>query len=294
MGKRRRDIPASEADSELVERTQGAVTVLRIDLLHAASAYGAVAAVIARNKQQMRAWVSWLEWVVPLEQRLVAMAKEFDTERYPASDEEDEGELGALLAAVRDVDALDIDPHIDLTSGMASEWVEVLEQLAESARAIEELGGEPINEIPSRQFPIGVSLLGATEDSLILLTGEDEVARVYAASSEEMHRRVLAARAEGVWSRLDPGDYKSGSKPPKDHRGRRDRTLAAVEIRDLLGNTWSETAQFYGRLEPDGRELNQQECVAARERLQAGAVSLRARKPTEKRSTVSTRKVAGT
>jgi len=129
---------------------------------------------------------------------MVAIAEELDTERSWASDGEDEGGLGPLLAAVRDVDVLDVDPHIDLTSGMASEWVEVLERLVESARAIEERGGEPVNEVPSLQFPIGVSLLGATEDSLILLTGEDEVARVFAAGPEEMHRRVMAARAENV------------------------------------------------------------------------------------------------
>jgi hypothetical protein len=148
--------------------------------------------------------------------------------------------------------------------------------LAADARTIEELGGEPVNEVPSLEFPIGVGLLGATEDSLILVASQDEAAQVFAASSQEMHRLVIAARDEGVWSFLDPGHENSrASSARKDERGRRERLRSATEVRGLLGRTWSETAQFYGRLEPDGRQLDDEERRAAQDRLRAGAVCLR-------------------
>jgi hypothetical protein len=78
MDEQRRETAAPATDSESAEHTHAAIRGLRIELLRAASNYGAVAALSSRDKQQIRAWSDWLEWVLDAEQRVMAIAAEFD------------------------------------------------------------------------------------------------------------------------------------------------------------------------------------------------------------------------
>jgi hypothetical protein len=57
--------------------------------------------------------------------------------------------------------------------------------------------------------------------------------------------------------------------------GEREIALRAVELRRTIVITMSDTAGAYGRLKPDGRELDQRERAVARERLEEGARCLR-------------------
>jgi hypothetical protein len=55
----------------------------------------------------------------------------------------------------------------------------------------------------------------------------------------------------------------------------REIALRAKRLRRLVIFTMSETAGYYGRLKPDGRELDDDERTATRARLETGAMCLR-------------------
>jgi hypothetical protein len=86
---------------------------------------------------------------------------------------------------------------------VASEhWRELLERLAESARSVDDLGGEPLNEIIGQETPNGVALLAAVEDSLALMLSNDPDTRERRALPDEILGLLRAAREEGVWRYL--------------------------------------------------------------------------------------------
>jgi hypothetical protein len=269
MFRRRSRASADEVDWWSVP----AITDLRLMLLAVAMSYGLLLAITGRDRTHLGEWRDLVRWRMELMQRIVARATEFHEWPGPPGlgefGSDDERIVEALAEIERRGFALEGEP----SGSLGGDLQEMLERLVLSARAVENLGAEPLNDIPPGQWTAGSALLGATEDSLVLMADEDDSSAHLAAGLEEMHDRIVAARREGVWAYLVPGTTGPiGTHPP--HASRK-RMRLAIEARNQLGLRWSATSAFYGELEPDGRELSADMQAAVREHLRNGAVTLR-------------------
>lgn len=185
-------------EPEAAQRMLVAIADLRVELLHAATGYGLASAMSAGGNVRIREWREWLEWTEGLVERVWVRAEELRRMMGEDADREDAPDWPAqLLESVRHFEESGAEPSGELWA--AANWREALERLVERARTLEELKCEPLGEIEGQEFGDGVALLGAVEDSLVLVLSDDENKHDLRLSSEEMFDIVLAGRSEGVW-----------------------------------------------------------------------------------------------
>jgi hypothetical protein len=275
LRKKRGPSYVADRDPVVRARVELAVRGLRQELLSSAAIYGTILSVTEGDLRQRQEWREWVDWMVALALRAGAVAGEWGWEGLEGhQDEVSKGPKSMLEFLDRTEEAEDAAESLS-PDFLRAEWLDLLERLAGRARAVEEVGGEPLNEVDGHDTPFGLRLLDAVEQSLVLMVygGGDE--RALHATSREIYDLMVAARAEGVWDFLDPEAASeavavTGKDSPQGMAEER-----AVELRDLLMWTWSETAIFYRGLRADGRELSEDEADASRERLRVGAACLR-------------------
>jgi hypothetical protein len=264
---RRRD-PDAAHDAML------AIVELRVELLRAATVYGVRSAMSWRDASQVSVWREWLEDVEGSVDRVWASANRLGG--VTAGGEEVPEWPALLLEQVLTYQAEPSKPTLQSTTS-TQEWIETLERLAERARNVEALNGRPLGEIEGEEFGAGVALLGAVEDSLVLVVSMDPDKRARRVDAVGLHGMALAARDAGVWD-LRP------SRSGKRARGRTfgeinpadDATIAhAKELTERLVMTTFETVRVYQELAPDRRELASTERTTVHERLDVNALCLR-------------------
>ena len=192
-----------------------------------------------------------------------------------------ESEMTARLAQASATTPDLLEQRVRAAAG--EDWWARLEGLAESARAVEELGrpgigAYPLDESPART-PGGVALLGAIEDSLILELDAQEPNHALRATADQIYNLLIAARGEGVWKWMQPaGDaYPDPLYVPTRPAGL-DISETVAPFRGLM-KVATESADFYRQLSPDGRELSDRERLDVREHLTRGLGTSRAARP---------------
>lgn len=175
---------------------------LRAELLWAATTYGVVSVMAAGGGGRVVDWREWLEWVKGLGEGL----------RAAQADVHDDGDVGVekggdwstdLLANMDAFASAGYEPTGDMLRDEL--WLEALERLSERARTIEEFRGKPLGEVTGQSFDSGVALLGAVEDSLLLMLSDDNDKRATRATPDEIYILLLAARDQGIWDLSDAG-----------------------------------------------------------------------------------------
>lgn len=171
------------------------VLLLRVELLYAAVVYG-MFAVLSDGGDETGIWLEWLEWV----QDLIAGVRE-PLDPFPADHDPPEWLRQAIEAAEQADSTV---RHSPFEESVVRRWAwQEFELLAERSRPIEQLTGEPLGEIKDRPSPAGLRLLGAIQDSLVLVSSApDETTRHRRASAAEILDHLTAAREEGVWELL--------------------------------------------------------------------------------------------
>ena len=127
----------------------GAAANLRTELLLSATLYGVVLTMADGDADSRRRWREWVEWMIGFFAALAVLAEEGGW-RGPSSQRPDEmvARLPLLSAFLGDdLDREQVAVVEVTTDANRREWRERLEKLAENARAIEDLGAEPLNEI---------------------------------------------------------------------------------------------------------------------------------------------------
>lgn len=255
---KRRSSSSPMRDRPSYNEGQVAISGLRTELLETATLYGVLRAGADGSERVSADWIDWLTYNTRVDVWLSGAKTKDEMDRRLA---EAERHSPQALAELADRAAVE-------------DWRQRLEGLAESARAVEELGGEPLNEITSVNSPHGVALLGAVEDSLILLVyGDRHRQGTLCATSREIYELLLGARGEHVWQFMEPPLTPTLDRPVEI--GQLGPTLTQSELLNLLVRTWIRTLSFYRRLSPEGAELDEEQRADARERLNAGAACLR-------------------
>ena len=105
-------------------------------------------------------------------------------------------QLRAMLDEIEAGDSM----HADLASRHEF-WWDSLERLAERARDIEELGGQPLGEEEGRESRSGVALLGGLEDSLVLALADTEGNGDWILTACDVLELANSAQRDGVWGK---------------------------------------------------------------------------------------------
>lgn len=194
-----RSLLRESADPEVERCMWVAIAALRVELLYASIGYGIYAVVSDGRAASAREWRNWLEWVASV---VAAMAQE--AEELPVEPVESPGWLTQVIERIEAFDQSGAqgggDPFNDED---VRHWARMeFERLAERARPIEEMAGEPLGEFVDHESSAGMALLGVVQDSLVLALSDDDEKRAMRATSEEILERLLAARKEGVWDVL--------------------------------------------------------------------------------------------
>jgi hypothetical protein len=256
LWKRRRPVgppPNSEAFNQIQLASGG----LRMELLDTATLYGVMRDPSGR---QLSAWLEWLTYRRRVEVWLGGAP----------SDEQ-------MRSRIAEAGEADEPAFLDLQrQASEKDWRNRSEGLAEAARTLEELGGEPLNEIVGHHSYYGLALLDAVHASLVLLDAGTSDERLLRADSEEILDLLTAARTEGVWEFMQPDKDQARPEPTQILRDRDPLSPdAAAELVQLLASTRDDGYALYARLALDGRELTAEELAAAREHLGTGAALLR-------------------
>jgi hypothetical protein len=186
-------------DQEAERGTWIAVAALRIEVLHAGSAYGILTAMSLGGIARAREWRTWLDWVEGFVAQLRNRGEELGSE---AVDSPDWGRwLSVLNELLAEFERSGAEAHADaLDVGVERDWaIEQLERLAELSRPIEQRAGEPLGEIEDVDFGAGKALLAAVQDSLVLSLSDDPARRAMRAGPEEIYELLVTARQEGAW-----------------------------------------------------------------------------------------------
>ncbi len=171
-----------------------AVRALRIQLLGASIGYGVSAVLSEGDTEAVREWREWLDWTRGVISAFRREAGETPWEMPPFLDQ------GVAALDVLERAGEPIDRFGDET---VRDWArEEFERLAERARPIERVKGEPLGEVEDRPSRAGMRLFGAVMDSLVFASSEDEEIRRNRASAAEIHADLVAARKERVWDFL--------------------------------------------------------------------------------------------
>jgi hypothetical protein len=174
-----------------------AIVRLRIALLVVATLYGVWAAITVGGVARAEEWREWLTWVTEFVER-VAVSMGGDRGTAARGDREEwipawPTEFLELIADHQKVGAESARIIWD------PDWREPLERLVDRARAVERFDVRPLGEVKGELFGDGVALLGAVQDSLVLVLSADEDRRSLRADSETVYGLLMAARRHGIW-----------------------------------------------------------------------------------------------
>jgi hypothetical protein len=155
--------------------------------------YGACSA-LDEGRGELAEWLGWLDWVSHLVLDLAEGAGHLpNSETVPAW----------LRTGIETLERADDDEPYGVDATEFSHWATLAcERIAEKARPIERLGGEPLGEIADQPNRAGMRLFGLVQDSLILASIEGEASRFKRADARAVAEHLMAARDEGVWSAL--------------------------------------------------------------------------------------------
>jgi len=260
---------------ELYFRSQKIVRALRQELLFVATVYGVLVSIEDGDEHRRGEWLGWLEYEKCLDVRIAVLGGEFGWQSSG-------GESASAIADSTDwlVDLLrDCEVHgRESIRGAVADTLEryrweLLERLALRARAVEELRGEPLNEVEGEEHPEALALLGAVEDSLLLSSLQEGDGLSLRATSAEVYLGLIGARGEGIWDFLKPGS--TGPRQAAPTTFVVPVAERVTEMAEMLLVTFGQTAVSYVRLAPDGRELTEDDRSDALERLETGGRCLR-------------------
>lgn len=256
-----------DTGNESTDKLRAALWAQRLMLLRVATWYGLSAAVATEWPQAAEAWGAWIAWLDVIAGRLDEFVLTSDGVRPGALVLEPDVLTGMLeeLLDVGEVHAVGGVPQADY------DWLELLEGIEEASRGVEHFGLVPMGEKSIHRR--GVDLLGAVEDSLVLLSFGTEEERESCARSDEIYGLLRAARDDRGWSFLDSNPRAlphSKCVAPEDLSDR-DAGMRLLALAQQV----ADTIVFYEGIGPDGRELNAEERDAAVGRLVAGVMRMR-------------------
>jgi hypothetical protein len=263
-------------DPDAAQHTMLTIAELRVELLRAATVYGVRSAMSLGDTGLVWVWREWLEDVEGLVDRVWTSANRLG--RMTAGGEEVPDWPALLLEQVLTYQAQRSKPTLHRGSTTCTqEWIETLERLAVRARNVEELNGQPLGEIEGEEFGAGVALLGAVEDSLVLVASADPDKQARRADAMEIHTIALAARDAGIWDLRPRQPGKRGRSQAFGEINPTDQATIerAKELTERLVMTTIETVRFYQQLAPVGRELAGDARKTVHERLDRNGLCLR-------------------
>jgi hypothetical protein len=244
------------------------IFALRVELLRATVGYGVYAALSEDDAALIAEWLTMLNWARDL---IARFAVEFGLEDDGAQERLDE--LILALEHPEQSDAGDLFDNRDVR-----DWArDRFESLAEKARPIELMAGEPLGEVQDVPAEAGLRLFAAVQDSLVLASIDDADVRRQRAGAREILDDLIAARDQAVWEQMFGASVKRKSSQATvdvEHVKTRGRLVKVV-----LAKAGGHAAAVYTKLAPDGRELTTAEASTAREELVSVTVGLRSIHP---------------
>jgi hypothetical protein len=243
---------------------QIAVSGLRAELLETATLYGVLCAAeeLSGSENRPPAWSQWLDWLRYT--RRVDAWLTGGTRR----------DLARRLIDAGQVSETAFDEFAKRAG--QEDWRRRLEGLAESSRAVEELGGQPLAEVVGQPNRYGVQLRGAVQDSLLLIVFGEERDHGLCATAEETLWLLAAAREEGIWRFMEPsGRFAADDAAPEVPRPPATPAAGMTGLIEALDSVWRKTLMGYQKLDPNGEELSEEERGWASDRLIETASCLR-------------------
>jgi hypothetical protein len=256
-----------DAEPEAVE----AALAVRIALLHVATLYGLRAAIVDSWPDSCMEWGVLVDWVGEITSRFDGMAS---AQKQALSKPTPGARLMRQLTQL--LGELETSGELSSTETMRSrhhDWANLLENLAMTSRWVERCGLVPMAEAEVETQ--GVDLLGALQDSLVLLSYGDEPEAALCAGPVEIHGLIHAAREAGAWDVFEAQPVtgrSSGEMAVKPESP--DWTEEWPEVLDFISSA-SGAWDIHRRLHLDGRELSSKERAHAISSVREGASAMR-------------------